>query len=81
LLAVGLPQHPDEHRSERPVLLAVDQEFSKVYLCARRRHDAEWVSPVREWVTERSPRARAGTMRQTRKRRRAGFQHTVGPAA
>jgi hypothetical protein len=25
-LAVALPQHPDEHRPERPVLLAVDQE-------------------------------------------------------
>jgi hypothetical protein len=24
---VVLPQHPDEHRSERPVLLAVDQEL------------------------------------------------------
>ena len=23
------PQHPDEHRSKRPVLLAVDQEFGK----------------------------------------------------
>jgi hypothetical protein len=23
--AVGLPQHPDEHRPERPVLLEVDQ--------------------------------------------------------
>jgi hypothetical protein len=23
--ALALPQHPDEHRSERPVLLAVDQ--------------------------------------------------------
>jgi hypothetical protein len=26
-LGVDLPQHPDEHRPERPVLLAVDQEF------------------------------------------------------
>jgi hypothetical protein len=25
LLAVGLPQHADEHRPEPPVLLAVDQ--------------------------------------------------------
>jgi hypothetical protein len=25
--AVGLPQHPDEHRPKRPILLAVDQEF------------------------------------------------------
>ena len=24
---VGLAQHPDEHRLERPVLIAVDQEF------------------------------------------------------
>jgi len=24
-----LPQHPDEHRPERPVLLAVDQEFGE----------------------------------------------------
>jgi len=26
---VGLPQHPDEHRSQRPVLLAVDQELGE----------------------------------------------------
>jgi hypothetical protein len=26
-LAVGLPQHADEHRPKRPVLLAVDQEL------------------------------------------------------
>ena len=24
---IPLPQHPDEHRSQRPVLLAVDQEL------------------------------------------------------
>jgi hypothetical protein len=24
-----IPQHPDQHRSERPVLLAVDQEFGE----------------------------------------------------
>jgi hypothetical protein len=29
VLAVGLAQHPDEHRPQRPVLLAVDQEFGK----------------------------------------------------
>jgi hypothetical protein len=28
-LAFGLPQHPDEHRSKRPVLLAVDQELGE----------------------------------------------------
>jgi hypothetical protein len=28
-LPLGLPQHADEHRPERPVLLAVDQEFGK----------------------------------------------------
>ena len=27
--SVGLPQHPDEHRSEGPVLLAVDQELGE----------------------------------------------------
>jgi hypothetical protein len=27
LVAVGLPQHPDEHRPKRPILLAVAQEF------------------------------------------------------
>jgi hypothetical protein len=26
---LGLPQHPDEHRAERPVLLAVDQQFGE----------------------------------------------------
>jgi hypothetical protein len=24
---VGLPQHPDQHRPQRPILLAVDQQF------------------------------------------------------
>ena len=28
-LAVGLPQYPHEHRPERPILLAVDQEFGE----------------------------------------------------
>jgi hypothetical protein len=28
-LVLGLPQHPDEHRPERPVLLAVDQELGE----------------------------------------------------
>ena len=27
-LAIGLPQHPDQHRPQRPVLLAVDQEWA-----------------------------------------------------
>ena len=27
--AVTLPQHPDEHRPKRPVLLAVDQELGE----------------------------------------------------
>jgi len=26
---IALPQHPDQHRPERPVLLAVDQEFGE----------------------------------------------------
>ena len=29
LLAVSLSQHPDKHRPQRPVLLAVDQEVSQ----------------------------------------------------
>ena len=29
LSALGLPQHPDEHRPERPVLLAVDQQLGR----------------------------------------------------
>ena len=28
-LAVCLPQHPDEHRPQRPVLLAVDQQLGE----------------------------------------------------
>ena len=28
-LAFGLPQHPDEHRPERPILLAVDQQLGE----------------------------------------------------
>jgi len=27
--AVGFPQHPDEYRPERPVLLAVDQQLGE----------------------------------------------------
>jgi hypothetical protein len=34
---MGLPQHPDEHRPERPVLLAVDQELGE--------GTALWVAP------------------------------------
>lgn len=30
-LAVGLPQHPDQHRPERPIILAVDQRWAKSY--------------------------------------------------
>jgi hypothetical protein len=26
---VALPQHPDEHRPKRPVVLAIDQEFGE----------------------------------------------------
>jgi hypothetical protein len=29
---VALPQHPNEHRPERPVLLAVDQQLAKARL-------------------------------------------------
>ncbi|MET1011046.1 MAG: hypothetical protein ABWY83_01575 [Actinomycetota bacterium] len=36
-LVLGLPQHPDAHRSERPILLAVDQEFGE--------GAALWVAP------------------------------------
>jgi len=36
-LAVGLPQHPDEHRPERPILLAVDQQLGE--------GAALWVAP------------------------------------
>jgi hypothetical protein len=27
--SVNLPQHSDQHRSEHPILLALDQEFSE----------------------------------------------------
>jgi hypothetical protein len=30
--AVRFPQHPDEHRSQRPILLAVDQETPSSWL-------------------------------------------------
>jgi hypothetical protein len=26
---IGISQHPDQHRPERPVLLAVDQQFGE----------------------------------------------------
>jgi hypothetical protein len=29
VLEVSLPQHPDEHRPECPILLAVDQQFGE----------------------------------------------------
>jgi hypothetical protein len=38
LLPLHLPQHPDEHRPQRPVLLAVDQELGEG---ASRGHVAE----------------------------------------
>ena len=34
---VGPPQHPDQHRSERPILLAVDQQLGEVA--------THWVAP------------------------------------
>ena len=37
LPVVGLPQHPDEHRPKRPVLLAVDQQLGE--------GAALWVAP------------------------------------
>ena len=27
--ALGFPQHPDEHRPERPILLAVDEQLGE----------------------------------------------------
>jgi hypothetical protein len=29
LLALSLPQHPDQHRPERPILFAVDQQLGE----------------------------------------------------
>jgi hypothetical protein len=37
---IGLPQHPDEHRLERPVHLAVDQELGEGALAVRSRRRA-----------------------------------------
>jgi hypothetical protein len=31
--SVRLPKHPDEHRPERPVLLALDQQLGEGRLC------------------------------------------------
>jgi hypothetical protein len=31
--AIGLPQHPDKHRPQGPVLLAVDQELGRTAEC------------------------------------------------
>jgi hypothetical protein len=42
-LAVGLPQHPDEHCPQRPILLAVDQQLGE---CARLRVPPELADPV-----------------------------------
>jgi hypothetical protein len=42
--AVGLPQHADQHRSERPVLLAVDQNFGL----------HRWLA-VRRWPHQQCP--------------------------
>jgi hypothetical protein len=38
LLAFGLPQHPDEYRPERPVLLAIDQQLGE--------GAGRWVPPI-----------------------------------
>jgi hypothetical protein len=43
LLRSPLPQHADEHRSEYPILLAVDQKFGE---CATLRVAPELADPV-----------------------------------
>ena len=40
---LGLPQHPDEHRPQRPILLAVDQQLGEG---ARLRVPPELADPV-----------------------------------
>ena len=46
--SIGLPQHPDEHRPERPVLLAVNQELGegagRRFPCRRARHKSALAS-------------------------------------
>jgi hypothetical protein len=62
--AVCLPQHPHEHRSERPILLAVDQELGQGV--------ALWVpqnSPIvgRITVIRRPPVAELGPFEERRR--------------
>ena len=47
-LALGLPQHPDEHHPKRPVLLAVDQQADDVRVAA--------MSPVRPMTSSNARR-------------------------
>jgi len=45
-LTLGLPQHPDEHRSERPLLLAVDQQLSEGAFADFPSYTLTWHGPV-----------------------------------
>jgi hypothetical protein len=46
---VGLPQHPDEHRPKRPILLAVDQELGERSGLGVPVERADPVDPVEVW--------------------------------
>jgi hypothetical protein len=47
VLAIALPQHPDEHRPKRPILLAVDQQLDTTRP-VRRAARALGAAPVSE---------------------------------
>jgi hypothetical protein len=69
LLAVDLPQHPDEHRPEVSILLAVDQELGEG---SRRR--------VPQYLPIRSTRSKSGSIR-TRSSSAGGWTEGVEPLA
>ena len=53
VLAFAFPQHPDEHRPQRPILLAVDQELGEG---ASLRVSPELTDPVGALEVGRSTR-------------------------
>jgi hypothetical protein len=43
--SVSIPRHPDEHRPEHPILLAVDQQLGRMLLSAMLFDPNRWPKP------------------------------------
>jgi hypothetical protein len=57
---LSLPQHPDQHGSERPILLAVDQQLCKGAALRVALELSDPVGPVESWAASGRGAARRG---------------------